>query len=289
MTALLESPGDPAPVSSCRTALADVPAPPPTADKPQARSAEYEHLIPLLLRYTALAGPGSERDWLREELILGYEPLTRHLARRHAGRFRDVEPDLVQVGMVGLITALDRFSPERLKADGDPLSYLIPCIRGEILRWFRDKSWAMRVPRRLKDLSVAINRATGELTARLDRAPRPSELAAHLGVEVGEVVEALTAQLDHSATSLDADTEREDGRSAAETIGFPERAFDAMVDSMSVKPLIEALPERERAILRLRFFEEMTQSQIAAELGISQMHVSRLLARTLQQLRTAVA
>lgn len=252
------------------------------------RSGEYGDLVALLERYASGVATGAERDRLREELILGYEPLTRHLARRHAGRHREIEADLAQVGMVGLINALDRFSPERVVEDADPLSYLIPCIRGEMLRYFRDKSWAMRVPRRLKDLSVAINRATGELTARLDRAPRPSELAEHLGAEVGEVAAALNAQLDHSAKSLDADAERDHGRSAAETIGSPEKAFDMMIDSMSVKPMIEALPERERTILRLRFFDEMTQTQIAAHLGISQMHVSRLLARTLQQLRTAV-
>lgn len=226
-----------------------------------------------------------ERSALRDRIIVGYQPLAEHLASRHAGQHREIEPDLCQVGLIGLIKAIDRFDPERV--DSGVLGYLIPCIRGEMLRYFRDKSWATRVPRRLKDLGVAINHATGPLTTRLGRAPRPSELAAEIGVDVGEIVDALVAQQDQRATSLDADQDREGGtgRSIAETVGSPDAILDRIVDSSVVRPFIEALPERERTILTLRFFEEMTQSQIAERLGISQMHVSRLLARTLGRLR----
>ena len=257
----------------------------PDAGHPPRRSGdEYAHLRPLLARFVALDDDDPDRAALRDRIIVGFQPLAVHLARRHAGRHRDIEGDLVQVGTIGLIGAIDRFRPDRL--DGDVLGYLIPCIRGEMLRYFRDKSWATRVPRRLKDLSVAVNKATGPLTTRLGRAPRPSELAAELGADVGEVIEALNAQQDQHATSLDADQDREGtGTTIAETLGAPDAAIDAIVDHAAVRPLIEALPQRERTILTLRFFAEMTRSQIAERMGISQMHVSRLLSRTLAELR----
>ncbi|MEU7819121.1 sigma-70 family RNA polymerase sigma factor [Pseudonocardia sp. NPDC049154] len=172
--------------------------------------------------------------------------------------------------------------PER--AGGDFLGYLIPCVRGEMLRYFRDRTWSMRVPRRLKELSVAIGKASGPLAHELGRAPKPSELARHLGVDREEIVDALAAKANQHAGSLTAVDDADD-QPVADTLGEVDKALEHVDHRESLRPLISALPERERLILTLRFFGEMTQTQIAQRVGISQMHVSRLLARTLAQLR----
>ncbi|MFC5205644.1 sigma-70 family RNA polymerase sigma factor [Pseudonocardia sulfidoxydans] len=210
----------------------------------------------------------------------------RHLAQRHAAGHPAGVEELVQVGSIGLLGAVDRWDPER--AAGDLLGYLVPCIRGEMLRYFRDRTWATRVPRRLKDLSVAINKATGPLSQQLGRSPRPSELAAHLGVDVGEVVEALTAKAGHHADTLDP-VDPDAGTGVGQRLGGIDAELDHVENRHALRPLLDALPERERTILVLRFFKDMTQTQIAEEVGISQMHVSRLLARTLATLRTGLS
>jgi RNA polymerase sigma-B factor len=154
-----------------------------------------------------------------------------------------------------------------------------------MLRWFRDRTWSMRVPRRLKELSVAIGRASGPMAQELDRAPRPSELAARLGVTVEEVIEALDARANYQAETLDA-VDPLTGIPLAERLGDLDEALERVEYRHALRPLLDALPERERMIVMLRFFGEMTQTQIAQQVGISQMHVSRLLSRTLTQLRT---
>jgi RNA polymerase sigma-B factor len=208
------------------------------------------------------------------------------LARRHARQVPASAQELTQVGTVALIMAVDRWDPEL--ARGEFLGYLIPCVRGEMLRWFRDRTWSMRVPRRLKDLSVAIGRVGGPLAQELGRSPRPSELAARLGVGVEEVIEALDAQANHYAGALDA-VDAQTGIPFIERLGGLDGELGQVEYRHTLRPLLDALPERERMIVMLRFFGEMTQTQIAERLGISQMHVSRLLSRTLKQLRAQLA
>lgn len=190
---------------------------------------------------------------------------------------------MTQVGTVALITAIDRWDPGL--ARGEFLGCLIPCVRGEMLRWFRDRTWSTRVPRRLKDLSVAIGRAGGPLSQQLGRASRPSELAAHLGATVEEVIEALDARASYQAQMLDA-VDPQTGIPLVERLGDLDEALERVEYRHALRPLLDALPERERMIVLLRFFGEMTQTQIAQHVGISQMHVSRVLSRPLTQLRT---
>jgi RNA polymerase sigma-B factor len=238
--------------------------------------------MPLLYSYAELAEDDPRRAELREELILGFLLVVHHLAARHSSGNPAVRDDLVQAGTIGLISAVDRWDPRR--AQGEFLGYLIPCVRGEILRFFRDRTWSVHVPRRLKELGPALARATQVLSQRLGRAPRPSELAEHLAVSVDVVIEALDAAANHHADTLDS-TDPETGASALDRIGSVDGALEDVEFREVLRPLLDTLPARERTILVLRFFQEMSQTQIAAEVGISQMHVSRLLARTLTRLR----
>ena len=241
----------------------------------------YADQMPKLRELAALASTDPRRGVLREELILAFLPVVEHLARRHAGSHASVE-ELTQVGTVALITAIDRWDPGL--ARGEFFGYLIPCVRGEMLRWFRDRTWSTRVPRRLKDLSVAIGRASGPLSQELGRAPRPSELATYLRAPVEEVIEALDAQANRQAAALDA-VDPHTGDPAVERLGDLDEELERVEYRHALRPLLDALTERERTIVMLRFFGEMTQTQIAERIGISQMHVSRLLSHTLTQLR----
>jgi RNA polymerase sigma-B factor len=242
---------------------------------------QYADQMPKLRAFAALPAEDRRRRVLREELILAFMPVVEHLAIKY-GSNRSAVEDLTQVGMVGLITAIDRWNPDL--ARGEFLGYLIPCVRGEMLRWFRDRTWSMRVPRALKDLSVAIGRISGPLSAELGRAPRPSELAARLEVGVEQVIEALDARANHHAGTLDA-VDPQSGVPLVERLGGLDSDLEKLVDRHTLRPLLDELPERDRVILIMRFFDDMTQTQIAQKLGISQMHVSRLLARSLKQLR----
>jgi RNA polymerase sigma-B factor len=265
--------------SDVSAACADTPTRPHDQGDPG-----YAHLDPQLRRMAALPADDPERARLRNDAVVALLPVVRNLAGRHSAGNPATREELVQVGTVGLITALDRWDPEL--SPGGVLGYVVPCVRGEMLRHFRDRTWAVRVSRRLKDLSVAINQALGPLAQALGRPPRPSELAAQLGVGVDEVVEALAAQDSRHASSLDALLDPETGH--GDRFGSPDAHLDHVEDLHALRPLIGDLPERERTILLLRFFGNCTQTQIADRLGISQMHVSRLLARTLRQLRTAM-
>jgi RNA polymerase sigma-B factor len=220
----------------------------------------------------------------RDELVTLHLPLVHFLARRFRDRGEPLE-DLVQVGTIGLIKAVDRFDPQR----GVEFStYATPTIVGEIKRHFRDKGWAIRVPRRLQELRISLGRATAELSQKSGRAPTVAELAAHLGLSEDEVIEGLEGALAYSTTSLDAHVGGDDGDespSLVDRLGGDDLDLEAVEYRESLKPLLAALPSRERRILALRFFHGMTQSEIAAEVGISQMHVSRLLAKSLATLR----
>jgi RNA polymerase sigma-B factor len=226
-----------------------------------------------------------DRARARGELVELHLPLVDHCARRFANRGEPFE-DLVQVGTIGLIKAVDRFDSER----GVEFStYATPTILGEIKRHFRDKGWAIRVPRRLQELRMSISAATSELSQRLGRSPTPREVAEHLGVTVEEVLEGLESANAYSTLSLDAGDSSADGLgSMLETMGALDDALHNVELRESIRPLIERLPPREKQILLLRFFKQMTQSQIAEEVGISQMHVSRLLTRTLAELRQSI-
>ncbi len=244
------------------------------------RDSDYAHLAPVFAEFAALPVDDPGRPALRGKLVTGYLPVVVHIARRFAGRGEPVD-DLEQAGTVGLLNAVDRFDPGR---GIDFLSYAVPTITGEIRRHFRDRTWSMRVPRRLKDLQSSINGAVGPLSQELGRAPRPSEIAARLGIPVEEVVEGLDAQQAYRSSSLDelvagADTPLTD------TLGSVDVELDTVEYRQTLAPLLDELPERERTILLLRFFGNLTQTQIADRVGISQMHVSRLLAQTVAQLR----
>ena len=222
---------------------------------------------------------GNERA--REAALIELMPLVRALASRYSGRGEPLE-DLVQVGSVGLIKAVDRFDVDR---GVEFSSYAVPTIVGEIRRHFRDKAWAMHVPRRLKELSVRLSRVLDDLTTQLGRSPTVAELAEAVGVEEEEVIDALDSSNAYSTRSLHAPFDDDGDESLSDRLGIEERGYGDVEDNALVDAGLEGLDERERRIVELRFFHEMTQSQIAAELGISQMHVSRLLRRALAGMR----
>jgi RNA polymerase sigma-B factor len=226
-----------------------------------------------------------ERRQIRDELVELHLPLVEYLARRFRNRGEWLD-DLTQVATIGLIKSIDRFDLDR----GVEFStYATPTIVGEIKRHFRDKGWAVRVPRRLQELKLSLTKAVGELSQTKGRAPTVFELAEHLGMSEEEVLEGLESANAYSTVSLDApDSGDEDAPAVADSLGIIDDSLEGVEYRESLKPLLERLPPREKRILLLRFFGNMTQSQIAAELGISQMHVSRLLARTLAQLRQAL-
>jgi RNA polymerase sigma-B factor len=251
-----------------------------------AAPSEYAAEMPRLREFAALPHADPRRAELREHLVLAFLPVVEHLARRHARGGGASQEELTQVGTVALITAIDRWDPEL--ANGEFLGYLIPCVRGEMLRWFRDRTWSLRVPRRLKNLSADVAKVAEPLAQELGRAPRPSELAARLGVTVDDVIEALDARANQTAGALDA-VDPVLGIPIVDRFGGPDANLEKVEYRHALRPLLDALPERERAILTMRFFGDMTQTQIAQRIGISQMHVSRILARTLKHLREALA
>jgi len=228
----------------------------------------------------------AERREARDGLISLHLPLVEHCARRFRNRGEPHE-DLVQVGTIGLLKAVDRFDAER----GVEFStYATPTVIGEIKRHFRDKGWAIRVPRRLQELRLQIGTVSSELTQLLGRSPTPRELADRIGCTVEEIVEGLESGNAYTTLSLDAGEDAGDGSTATmlDAIGAEDEHLEHVEIRESIKPLLDALDAREKKILMLRFFRNMTQSQIAEEVGISQMHVSRLLTRTLAHLRTAL-
>ncbi len=228
----------------------------------------------LFERLAVLPADDPERARIRATLVELHLPLVEYLARRFRNRGEWLD-DLTQVATIGLIKSIDRFDLER----GVEFStYATPTIVGEIKRHFRDKGWAVRVPRRLQELKLSLTKAIGELAQREGRAPTVSELAAHLQMSEEEVLEGLESANAYSTVSLDApDSGDEDAPAVADSLGMIDDALEGVEYRESLKPLLERLPPREKKILLLRFFGNMTQSQIAAELGISQMHVSRLL------------
>ena len=217
----------------------------------------------------------------REALLVRHRPLAFYLARRFRGRGESPE-DLEQVATMALLNAIDRLDPER---EVKFSTFATITIIGELKRHLRDKGWAIRVPRPIQELAVRVNRVMGTLTQELGRSPTVGEVADHVGASHDDVLEAIDASRAYTADSLDAPGRGDEDFSPMDRLAAQDDRFERLEAWQSLAPLILRLPERERTILYLRFFEERTQSEIARELGISQMHVSRLLARTLELLR----
>jgi RNA polymerase sigma-B factor len=221
----------------------------------------------------------------REAIVARTLPLADHIARRYKNRGEPID-DLVQAARVGLVNAVNRFDPDN---GADFLSFAVPTMMGEVRRHFRDYGWAVKVPRRLKDLQGQLVKARAELSQQIGRAPTATEVAKHLGIAREAVMEATIASSNYSTLSTDIRATADDEyRSVGDTLGDIDPNIDKVVDLETVRPLIGALPDRERTVLTLRFFESMTQTQIADRMGYSQMHVSRLLAQALRRLRDQV-
>jgi RNA polymerase sigma-B factor len=227
-----------------------------------------------------------EYSYVRNSLIELNMSLVRFAARRFSNRADQME-DILQVGSIGLIKAIDRFDPDY---GVEFVTFAMPTILGEIKRYFRDTSWSVHVPRRLQEMRLALAKAADALAAELDRSATVPELAERLGVTEEEVLEAMVAANAYSASSIDAQAGDDDdeGTTWANRIGYHDEAFEGVENLIALKPLMAELPERERAILSMRFGSDMTQAQIGAELGLSQMHISRILSRTLRRLRAGI-
>jgi RNA polymerase sigma-B factor len=269
---------------------ASVVIPGPVADRDAIDTRTLSRSLFLRLAALKASGPEGEEEppsaelaYVRDTLIELNLPLVRYAAARFRSRNEPME-DIVQVGTIGLIKAIDRFDYER---GVEFPTFAMPTVVGEIKRFFRDTSWSVRVPRRLQELRLALTKASDELSQTLDRSPTVPELAHSLGVSEEDVVDGLAVGNAYTASSLDSPSMEEDGGegSLADRLGYEDTALEGVEYRESLKPLLAKLPPRERQIIMLRFFANMTQSQIGEEVGISQMHVSRLLTRTLAQLR----
>ena len=247
-----------------------------TARDPRAREIDRE----LLRRYHE-GGDASAR----EELIERHLPLVRSLARRYAGRGEALE-DIEQVGAIGLIKAIDRFD---LTRDVSLATYATPNVVGEIKRHFRDKGWAVRVPRALQELNASMSGAIEGLTAKLARSPTIGEIGQELKTTPEQVLEAMEVGTAYATVSLSAHPTGEEDLDPLETIGAEDENFERSEDRASLAPALAALPMREREILRMRFEEGLPQTQIADRVGLSQMHVSRLIRKSLAAMRDELA
>lgn len=247
-------------------------------------TSEYADVADMFDNLAAMDERSAEYRRQQEAIIARCLPLADHIARRFDNRGEAVD-DLVQVARVGLIQAVNRFDPG---FGSQFLAFAVPTIMGEVRRYFRDCGWSVKVPRRMKELGPQINRARDQLYQLLQRPPTATEIAAHLGISRDEVIQAEITASAYSTVSYDTprrEADDEDSRSVGDSFGVVDVDLDKVIDAEVVRPLINSLPRREQVIISLRFFDNMTQSEIACRLGISQMHVSRLLARSLATLR----
>jgi RNA polymerase sigma-B factor len=247
----------------------------PSADERAARSHEDRRLLVLYHREGDAAA--------REQLVERFLPLARQLARRYQRGGEQLD-DLVQVASLGLLKAIDRFDPARETAFS---SFAVPTILGELKRHFRDKGWSVRVPRDLQEMAVKVDRVADDMSRELGRAPTPAEIAQRTGTSQEQVLEAREASAAYRAVSLDRprSEDEEDGDSYADAVGAEDPGFGLAEDSATVDRLMRVLSEREREVLRLRFAEDLTQSEIGQRVGVSQMHVSRLIRQSIARLR----
>ncbi|WP_205855939.1 SigB/SigF/SigG family RNA polymerase sigma factor [Phytoactinopolyspora endophytica] len=236
-----------------------------------------------LLKQAASAA-ADERRRLQDEAIVLNTGLAESIARRYAKR-SDEQSDVTQVAYVGLVNAVRRYAPDR---GIDFISFAMPTITGEIKRFFRDQGWTVRPPRRIQDLHRQITAATSHLSQTLGRSPSPEELADHLDEDVSDINEALGCRSCYTPVSIDAPTRTEEGASLSDMLGDDDANFDRSEATTALKPLCRELPDRDKRILYLRFFHGWTQQEIAQELGVTQMQVSRLLARILGRLRAGL-
>ncbi|MFF3208147.1 RNA polymerase sigma factor SigF [Streptomyces sp. NPDC002962] len=293
-----EAPPAPAPAPALEAvpqaptaARAEAPAAAPTeaptepVEPPERRrGADTRALTQLLFGELKELQPGTpEHNRVRGALIEANLPLVRYAAARFRSRNEPME-DVVQVGTIGLINAIDRFDPER----GVQFpTFAMPTVIGEIKRYFRDNVRTVHVPRRLHELWVQVNSATEDLTTAFGRTPTTAEIAERLRIGEDEVLSCIEAGRSYHATSLEAAQEGDGLPGLLDRLGYEDPALDGVEHRDLVRHLLVQLPEREQRILLLRYYSNLTQSQISAELGVSQMHVSRLLARSFQRLRSA--
>ncbi|MFQ6392998.1 RNA polymerase sigma factor SigF [Nocardia sp. KC 131] len=260
-----------------------------SSPKPRPRRARpggdpYDNIEPLLAEFGALDADDPHREVLRQRVIERCLPLAENIARKFSGRGENFD-DLHQIARVGMVQAVDRFDPS---LGTSFLSFAVPTIMGEVRRHFRDRTWALRVPRRLKEIQQTIGPATEELAQRLGRMPKAREIAEEIGAELTEVTQALIARNAYQTAPIDpTPSSGDDGSpvSVLDTLGADEPSYRTIEDYLAVKPLIAALPEQQRQVLIMRFFQSMSQAQIAEQLGCSQMNVSRILSKTLNTLR----
>lgn len=246
----------------------------------------YDHLAPLFTEMAALAEDDPARARIRERLIDEHLPVARNIAGKFRNRSESSE-DLNQVAAMALVKAVDRFDP----ANGaDFMSFAVPTIMGEVRKHFRDVAWAVRVPRTLKERQADIAVASNVLSQQLGRAPTPSEIARDMNLPGEAVIEGLQASAAQHSSSLDAPLHSSEGTSAtvADTLGEEDSRLAGVENRETLRALLGELPDRERNVLVLRFFKNMTQTEIANRVGVSQMHVSRLLSRTLSDLRAGL-
>jgi RNA polymerase sigma-B factor len=238
--------------------------------------------VELIAAMAALPVDHPSRRALRDQAIEAWLPMAKRLARRYVGRGEPMD-DLLQTATVGLIKAIDRYDPER----GEGFAgYAIPTILGEVRRHFRDRGWVIRVPRRLQEMRLAIGDANGTLTHTLGRPPTVTDIATHLNVSEEEVLEGLEGSRAYSAISLSTPTGADGNLELCDTLGGDDHGYELAEVNLALGPALACLTERQRRIVTMRFYGNQTQSQIAEQIGVSQMHVSRLLTAALAQLRS---
>ncbi|MGB8389981.1 SigB/SigF/SigG family RNA polymerase sigma factor [Mycobacterium sp.] len=245
----------------------------------------YDDVVEMFVALRQMPAESYEYSRQRERIVARCLPLADHVASHFARRGEGLD-DLTQVARVGLMNAVNRFDPDKGPSF---IGFAVPTMMGEVRRYFRDYSWGMRVPRRLRELHVQISRTAGDLAQKLGGAPTAGELSAVLEVPREEIIECLIAgdayRLDSLDAPLGADSSGSSPRLVADAVGGIDPQIEHITNREAVRALVAALPRRERDVLRMRFFESMTQSQIAERIGVSQMQVSRILANTLRSLR----
>ncbi|MDE2571495.1 MAG: SigB/SigF/SigG family RNA polymerase sigma factor [bacterium] len=239
------------------------------------------------LRSGALPGERTEYERLRADLVVSHVNVVRYLAGKFLHRGQPLE-DLLQVGTVGLIKAVDRYDSER---DVEFRTYATPTILGEIKRYFRDRGWTVRVPRRLQELNLAVNRAVHALTGKLNRSPMISELSQHLGVSDEEIVEARESGQLYNALSLDSELENESDGTATlmDFLSREDAQIPGLEDRADIERAFAVLDQRERLVLYLRYYENLSQTRVAVRLELSQMQISRIEHRALERLKSILA